>query len=912
MNFKGIFSFYKDCYEADTRTVSLTNIFSSKVENRHFLSGTDELLNEHLPRLPVDITTAELTLENVNAYNKEKSLYLCAFFMVGKGQQEGKRTNSICAPLFFYPAKIEEQDGLYFLTVDKRLAFPNTSFLESHRLDGSIEVAELFHDILTQPFSFETCGTVKRILESSFYNFHAEELLLYPQYSTESALKSTLKKTKEGFRICPAAALGVLKHSTATLGIITELKQMQQQPDYSSAIHNFFNYDLVQAENPSPVDIHVPVILSKAQQNIIESANRYDETVAIGPPGTGKSFTISTLAIDQVNRGNSVLIVSKTDQALDVIDHKIANEIGVEGITVRAGRKQYLKNLKDRVRNILLGLPALYALSDDKARELREKIVEDRTALMELQQKLYDQISDDLRWGEYLFRNKKGGIFSSIVKKYIEWRNSQQEPHWEIITKYYDTKDEYLEDLKAYVLAIFRYQLWRISKHHRKSLRNFSQALRARTLAKQEELFGAVDFNVVLKAFPVWICKLSDLFEVLPFRKELFDVVIIDEASQCDIATCLPALQRAKKVIIVGDPMQLRHYSFLSRGMISHLKNKHRISDQLADHYFDYRDTSILDIYFEKISRQQQVVFLDEHFRGNDSLIRFSNDQFYQGRLKIIKSLPHHNTRNGLHHTITNGHRSKNGINESEATQLVETMISIIEEQEEMDQKAATSIGVLSPFRMQAEFLHDRIHQTLTIEKIEKHKIKIGTPYSFQGDERDVMLISFCVDNASHTTALSYLNTSEMFNVAITRAKFTQYIYSSISNATGDHLVTRYLLSIDSREHVESPTDNEIYDEFLNEVARFFKGKVGEIHKDYLVAGILVDILVHTNEGYFGIDLIGYPGKFYDANSIDQYEILGRAGVKMIPLPYSNWYYEKEKCIAGLEKLIFGATQTAE
>lgn len=910
-NHKKLLAFYQDCYEADTRTISLSNIFSSKVENRHFFQGKDELLGELLPRIPLETSIAESILKNIDTYSKEKSLYLCAFFVLGKNRNTGKRVNNICAPLFFYPAEIDVQDGLFFLSINKTLAFPNIPFLESHRIDNTVEIAELFKETLAQPMTFASCGSLKRTLESNFPQFDSEELLLFPGYVPESRLKSYLKKVKEGFKVFPATALGVFRHSTATLGIITELKELQQGKKLSPALRNFFDYDLVETGDQPVTGIYVPAILSKSQKQIIESANKYDETVVVGPPGTGKSFTISTLAIDQVNRGNSVLVVSKTDQALNVIDHKIEQEIGIAGLTVRAGRRQYLKNLKDRIKNILLGLPAVYALGLDRSNEFKGKIARDRSTLSGLQSKLYDQVEDDLRWGEYLFKNKKGGIISSIVKKYIEWLNGLQEPHWDIITNYYAIKDEYLHDLKEYVMANFQYRLWRTSKDHRRMLRNFSQALRARTLDKQEELFSQLDFKILLKTFPVWICKLSDLFEVLPLQEELFDVVIIDEASQCDISSCLPALQRAKKVVIVGDPKQLRHYSFLSRGMIRHLRNKHDLSHHPYDRYFDYRDASILDIYFEKISNVDQVIFLDEHFRGNDSLIGFSNEHFYNGRLKIMKSLPQHDAIGGLHHITIKGERSKEGTNELEAEELLKKVEMIIKEQNDLDHTAATTLGILSPFRNQAELLENLVHDTFSNEHIEKHAIKVGTPYGFQGDERDIMFISFCLDDNTHTTALHYLNQHEMFNVAITRAKFTQYIFSSISIATGDHLIHQYLLSINTSKKGGTQPSNTIHDEFLKEVVHVFNHNTNEIYTDYLVAGILIDVLLHTPKGYFGIDLVGYPGKFFEANSMEQYEILGRAGVKMIPLPYSNWYYEREKCIEGLNRIIFEVTDAS-
>ena len=74
MNYQKLFKFYRDCYEADTRTLSLTNVFSTKFENRYFIFGKDELINQHLPSIPIDAKIAKPILENIGMYAEEKSL----------------------------------------------------------------------------------------------------------------------------------------------------------------------------------------------------------------------------------------------------------------------------------------------------------------------------------------------------------------------------------------------------------------------------------------------------------------------------------------------------------------------------------------------------------------------------------------------------------------------------------------------------------------------------------------------------------------------------------------------------------------------------------------------------------------------------------------------------------------------
>ena len=125
----------------------------------------------------------------------------------------------------------------------------------------------------------------------------------------------------------------------------------------------------------------------------------------------------------------------------------------------------------------------------------------------------------------------------------------------------------------------------------------------------------------------------------MPLIPEMFDLAIIDEATQCDIASCLPILQRAKRVAIVGDPKQLRHVSFLARSKQAILATKEGLSAEVADQ-LNYRSKSILDLAEETITEQQRVQFLDEHYRSRPDIIQFSNRHFYNSSLRIMTQNP--------------------------------------------------------------------------------------------------------------------------------------------------------------------------------------------------------------------------------------------------------------------------------
>ena len=93
----------------------------------------------------------------------------------------------------------------------------------------------------------------------------------------------------------------------------------------------------------------------------------------------------------------------------------------------------------------------------------------------------------------------------------------------------------------------------------------YNQAIRARNSQRQLALFEDIDPARLLAAFPIWVVTLDELHRLLPLRPQLFDVMVMDEATQCDIASALPAFQRCKRAVVTGDARQLRHISFLSR-----------------------------------------------------------------------------------------------------------------------------------------------------------------------------------------------------------------------------------------------------------------------------------------------------------------------------------------------------------
>ena len=122
-----------------------------------------------------------------------------------------------------------------------------------------------------------------------------------------------------------------------------------------------------------------------------------------------------------------------------------------------------------------------------------------------------------------------------------------------------------------------------------------SKALIERKKNLQSRLLEDEDFQPLLDTFPCWAVTTYAISESLPLKPGLFDVTIIDEASQCDIASCFPVLFRAKKAIIVGDDKQLAHLSFLEKNKEQSFLSQYNIPDRYQL-MWRFRTNSIFDL----------------------------------------------------------------------------------------------------------------------------------------------------------------------------------------------------------------------------------------------------------------------------------------------------------------------------
>ena len=898
-----LIDYYRSCYQSDNRQLEIYDFLNVKIENKLYLSEKEELLTADAPFVAVDSQKAEALLKKQRLFEQEKVLLYGVFFVCGQYVDAKGDVQKLCSPLFYYPAKIEERDGFHYLSIDskqQRINFPLISLLtdgDQNELLQDADFALLPKDVI----GFEDVGTIVRFFKKFFPHVNTDELYSYPSNVKVHALRKAQKEEGASLVLLPSSIVGLVPQSANTRGVINELKELAASHDVSTPLRALLQEEIVEAKPYTQGDI--PMLLSNAQKDILKSSSTHPLTFIVGPPGTGKSYTIGAIAVEHMSRGESVLIASRTNEAVDAISETVVRQVGSDAFMMRGGKKRnyltplrrYLKALLTR-KNTFAFLKVALGL-DSKMRghalaylleTTEEDIVEEKRLRNELEATFQKRLKQEVRWGALLSKQKLG-LWQKLKKGYISFQNKMQKPLWEYSQELGAIDRRLLEKIiEGFMLRYIKNVKYSL-KHDWKTLNHFHEALKEANDTEKLNRLRSIEFTKLLKAFPIWLTNLADVKDLLPLENEMFDVAIIDEATQCDIASCLPIIQRAKRLVIAGDPNQLRHVSFLSKQLQSVLQTKFQL-EGTDNRLLNYRDHSILDVVMAALHSSEQIALLEEHYRSLPPIISFSNEHFYDGALKIMTSKAYENEK-ALCFIHCQGKRDDEGVNSIEAKRLLADVRKIVKAEKALNKNIAHSIGILSPFRAQVEFLSQEILNGFSTGEIEKHSIKVGTAYHFQGSERDFMFLSFAVDASSHHAVHIHINKEDVFNVSITRAKYKQYVYLSINKdeMKRGHLLEKYV----NQEEVSTPVVNKDkdYDVFVEEVVALLKKKKMPYWIGTVVAGQKIDVLVKKNEGYLAIDLIGYAGEFEEAYDLDALRILARANVDVFPLSYANWHF---------------------
>ena len=900
---KNILSFYRDCYFTDKNRKFISDIFGSDIESKQFTEGREELINSFLPYISLESEYAETLNKRAYLYRKEKDLVYCSVILTGISYKEDGEKEFYCSPLFFRNARIGQNDSFHYLELDDSpLAFNNMLLdnLSSEETSPG-HIARTVDDLLADnKFTQRDITSLCTMLEQLLPGIDTMEMTNFPELFGEKELRKITKsiklRKKDYFTLLPCSFVGLMNKPAEARGVVAELDSIIEADNYSAVISELFDDNYIE-NNTNHTDIgNVPSVLSKAQERALESASSSRATLIIGPPGTGKTYTIASLTMEHLSKGKTVLIASRMDQAVNVIADKIEEQLHIDACVVRGGRSDYQRELKNFLKKLLSGMYE-EAGSKQEAEKLRKELAGHIKELDRVESKLNYECAHEVHNGNFALKEEKS--FWEKIRQWFAFRKyNSKKPLWDIYDEYEGMLNRKIDTIRRLLEKSNSLRLSNALKKHRNTLNTFLKAISSRTGGKQEEQFSKIDFKVLLQIFPVWLVNMSDIYKVLPLEKELFDLAIIDEATQCDISACLPIMQRAKRVAITGDPNQLRHISFLSEKKQREFIDKYSIGS--LENY-DYRRKSILDYFSENIKKQKDVIFLNEHYRSLPQIISFSNNEYYDNRLKIMTEKPVNYNKKPVSFHKCDGIRDEKGVNHEETLAIIKALHEIITNSGQNIQ----SIGILSPFRKQVDHISMQLINTFGYQVMNRHKMLVGTAHSFQGEERDIMLLSLAVDDDSHNAAYRFLEKPDVFNVSITRAKERQMIFHSFTTEKlkNDSVLRKFMdYYNEDNEGKQIAVPNAVHDKFADEVCSELE-KIGlNTLISHSIAGHTMDITVYNDKKSLGIDLIGYPGDFEDVYSLDRYKMFKRAGLRIFPLPYVYWLLKKEESLGRIKK----------
>ena len=303
-------------------------------------------------------------------------------------------------------------------------------------------------------------------------------------------------------------------------------------------------------------------------------------------------------------------------------------------------------------------------------------------------------------------------------------------------------------------------------------------------IRKTIEVYG----KYLFKLFPCWLLSPENVSTILPLKKNLFDVVLFDEASQVFIENTIPSIFRGKNIVVAGDAKQLRPTTtFMKRYMGANVDDDHDYSKQAA-----LEVESLLDLAVSRFNSAN----ITYHYRSKkQELIDFSNKAFYNGSLQIAPNVNKEIRNKPIERILVNGlwNDRKNFV---EAKQVVELLKKILK-----TRKNNETVGIIT-FNIEQEtciedLIEEECKNDISFRNLilkEQNRVENGEDVSLfvknlenvQGDERDIIIFSIGyakneLGKVNYTFgSLSMEGGENRLNVAITRSKSKIYVVTSI------------------------------------------------------------------------------------------------------------------------------------
>lgn len=341
--------------------------------------------------------------------------------------------------------------------------------------------------------------------------------------------------------------------------------------------------------------------------------------------------------------------------------------------------------------------------------------------------------------------------------------------------------DEIRRDLaELAALKAWDFCFSRMHEEQRRHLENWRQAMKklgkgTGKHAHTHRQNAQRHLNECRDSVPAWIMPLHRVYETVEPGAGIFDVVIVDEASQCG-PEALPLMYLGKKILVVGDDKQISPEAVgIERGQVQWLMREH-LNGFIHFDSFDV-ESSLFD---HGRIRFRNRITLREHFRCMPEIINFSNDLCYRADPLIpLRQYPPDRLDPLRTVYVQTGYREGSGqrvINRPEAEALARAVETCCKD----ERYQGMSMGVIVlQGEAQAYLIEELLLGRLGVEEMKKRQLICGNPYSFQGDEREVIFLSMVAAPTERIGSLVREADQRRFNVAASRAQDQMWLFYS-------------------------------------------------------------------------------------------------------------------------------------
>ena len=578
---------------------------------------------------------------------------------------------------------------------------------------------------------------------------------------------------------------------------------------------------------PAPAVLH-PFPLGEVQLLAARSGLSKPLTVITGPPGTGKSQVIAALMLSAAAAGRSVLLAARQHRAIDAVQERLEALTEDRTLLVRANESEGAGRITfaDALTALLVrsggegavarleGALARIAAADSRRWEqlghYREwKRLGERQAAIQAELDRFEQDHPELlRSGpETQAKSERSILFARMLgfltrllglpvfdstamgqalrRQLLEEERAKHRGSLQKVETCLDSLKTQLEaDEETPVTLGAKVEAW--SAELIEPLLDRLDAVapedrqRLATIAGDAQIIrqGGVDADghrLVLKHMPLWAVTTLAAGSRIPLEPGLFDYVVFDEANVTDIASALPLLFRAKAAVIVGDPMQLGMISSLSPQAERSLLKRHGLLRPGIGR-FAQGQTDLFQLAASAIDGTPFL--LNEHYRCHPEIAAYFNEAFYGRRLALLTDtsslrLPQ-GLRPGLHWTHVEGEVATGraiGMGGSAwSAAEADAVVTQLEELLALDFRG--TVGIVTFFAPQATQINELAARRVGAKDLARLNVKVFTANRFQGDERDVMLLSLCLAPNMPAGARNFLmRERRLLNVAVSRAR---------------------------------------------------------------------------------------------------------------------------------------------